>query len=78
MNPGQGLLHSLLPLAWRKPMAVAMARKQPSHIEILQLFEGADLLLEIPPAVLLGAHQHLLLGVPPEVITTKQHAAGLT
>ena len=59
-------------------MAVAMAGQQPGHIEILQLLQRADLLLKIPPAVLLGAHQHLLLGVPPEVIAAEQHAAGFT
>ena len=53
-------------------MAVAMTRQQPGHIEILQRLQRADLLFKIPPAVLLGAHQHLLLSVPPEVITAEQ------
>ena len=74
-DPVEGLMHSLRPGLGCESMAVAMARKQPGHIQGLQAFERTDLHVEIPPAVPLGTDQHLLLAAPPDVIAAEQHTA---
>ena len=68
-------MHSLRPGLGCESMAVAMARKQPGHIQRLQSFQRTDLHAEIPPAVTLGTDENPLLTVPLDVIAAEQHAA---
>ena len=56
-------------------MAMAMARKQPGHIQRLQPFQRTDLHAEIPQAVTIGTDQNRVLAIPSEVIAAEQHAA---
>ena len=78
LDPGQGLLHRLSPCAGLKMLAMAMARQEPSHIEGLQALKRTDLHVEIPPALTIGTHQHLLVAVPPHVIAAEQNPSLIT
>ena len=78
LDPGQGLLHRLAPGAGWKVLAMAMARQEPSHLEGLQALKRTDLLVEIPPAIALGTHQHVLVAVPPNVIAAEQNTLLIT
>ena len=57
---------------------MAVAWKEQGHIQLLQAFHRAELLLEIPPAVTLRSDNDRLRRTPPEVITAEEHLPALT